>query len=101
MWWCISSIPKTASSTSWSSSGSGHPRCPSDRMEPVANERREAGERLLREANVLRIRKQYAEAEERCRAAVELLPDDVSALEMLGDLLYDKGSLEEARDHYQ
>ncbi len=61
----------------------------------------EQAERLLREANVLRLRKQYAEAETRCREALELVPDDVVGLELLGELLYDKGSLREASDLYQ
>lgn len=54
-------------------------------------------DRLLREANILRMRGQYAEAETRCRGALEREPEDLSAIEMLADLVYEKGSLEEAR----
>jgi tetratricopeptide (TPR) repeat protein len=58
-------------------------------------------ERLLREANVLRMRGQASEAEERCRAALERAPDDPTALEMLGDLLRGRGQLEEAAGLFQ
>jgi tetratricopeptide (TPR) repeat protein len=56
---------------------------------------------LLREANVLRMRGQAAEAEERCQAVLELAPEEPTALEMLGDLLRGRGNLEEATDHYR
>jgi tetratricopeptide (TPR) repeat protein len=58
-------------------------------------------EALVRDANLCRMRRQFVEAEERCRAALDLRPDDASALEMLGDLLAEKGSLQEAASTYQ
>lgn len=58
-------------------------------------------EALLREANVLRLRGQTAEAETRCQAALELAPEEPTALEMLGDLLRGRGKLEEAAALYQ
>jgi tetratricopeptide (TPR) repeat protein len=61
----------------------------------------EKADALLREANVLRLRGQTAEAEDRCRAALELVPDEATALEMLGDLLRGRGRLEEAADLYR
>jgi tetratricopeptide (TPR) repeat protein len=64
----------------------------------VPDEPREAAEQLLREAHLLRMRKQYAEAESRCRRALELVPDDLAALDMLAELEYGKGNLPEARD---
>jgi hypothetical protein len=60
----------------------------------------EKAEQLLREAHLLRMRGQVAAAEERCRGALELAPDDAAVQEMLADLLVEKGSLEEARDLY-
>lgn len=56
---------------------------------------------LLREANVLRLRGQLAEAEARCRAVLELAPADTNALEMLGDLQRGRGQLTEASELYQ
>jgi tetratricopeptide (TPR) repeat protein len=56
---------------------------------------------LLREANVLRLRGQFAEAEARCRAALELAPTDPTALEMMGDLERGRGQLAEAAKRYQ
>jgi len=56
---------------------------------------------LLREANILRLRGQAAEAEERCQAILERAPDDPTALEMLGDLLRGRGRLEEAAGLFQ
>jgi tetratricopeptide (TPR) repeat protein len=56
---------------------------------------------LLREANILRLRGQTLEAEERCRSALELKPGDATAHEMLGDLLRERGRLEEAAEEYQ
>jgi tetratricopeptide (TPR) repeat protein len=57
-------------------------------------------EQLLREAHLLRMRGQFAGAEERCRQALEVAPDDAAGQEMLADLLVEKGNLEEARDLY-
>lgn len=56
---------------------------------------------LLREANVLRMRSQPAEAEARCQAALALAPEEPTALEMLGDLQRGRGQLEEAARLYQ
>lgn len=56
---------------------------------------------LLREANILRMRGQAGEAEARCRAVLELEPEESSALEMLGDLLRERGRLEDATDYYR
>lgn len=64
----------------------------------MTEERREAAERLLLEANVLRLRRQFAEAETRCREALELSPEDLGGMEMLAELLHEKGDLTEARD---
>lgn len=56
---------------------------------------------LLREAHLLRMRSRYVEAEEKVREAATLAPDDPAALEMLGDLLAEKGTLGEAAEAYR
>jgi tetratricopeptide (TPR) repeat protein len=56
---------------------------------------------LLREANVFRLRGQAEEAEARCRAALELAPEDATALEMMGDLVRGRGQTEAAADFYK
>jgi tetratricopeptide (TPR) repeat protein len=58
-------------------------------------------ERLLREANVLRMRRQLDEAEAKCREALSLSPEDAGVLEMLGDLLRERDQLPEAAVHYR
>jgi tetratricopeptide (TPR) repeat protein len=58
-------------------------------------------ERLLRDAHIQRLRRQWSAAETLCRQALELAPDDVMGLEMLGDLLLDKGSTDDALDSYR
>jgi tetratricopeptide (TPR) repeat protein len=55
---------------------------------------------LLREAHLLRMRSRFVEAEEKVEEAVALAPGDPSALEMLGDLLAEKGALSEAAEAY-
>jgi tetratricopeptide (TPR) repeat protein len=62
---------------------------------------REKVDRLLREANVYRMRRQLEQAEEACRAVIELAPGDVGALEMLGDLLRERDKLTEAAEQYR
>lgn len=57
--------------------------------------------RLLREANVFRMRGQFEQAEERCRAALEVAPADSGVLEMLGDLLRDQEQVEKAAEQYR
>jgi len=58
-------------------------------------------EQLLRDAHIQRVRQQWAAAETLCRQALDLAPDDAMGLEMLGDLLAEKGSLGEALEAYQ
>src|SRR5438874_12093341 len=47
------------------------------------------------------MRRQFEQAEERCRAALVLSPDDPGTLEMIGDLLREQDKLSEAVDHYR
>lgn len=71
-------------------------------MEPQAgSEIQTRVEQLLRDAHIQRVRQQWAAAETLCRQALELAPKDVMGLEMLGDLLYEKGSLDEALERYR
>lgn len=58
-------------------------------------------DRLLTLANVQRLREQYTEAESTCRKALELVPDDVAAKEMLADLLLELGKKDEALAEYK
>ena len=58
-------------------------------------------EQLLRDAHIQRMRKQWATAETLCREALKLDPDDGMAREMLGDLLMEKGSVDEALETYR
>lgn len=68
---------------------------------PAATEVEARVEQLLRDAHLQRLRRHWAEAESLCREALELAPDDPMGLEMLGDLLADKGSLDEALEAYR
>lgn len=58
-------------------------------------------EQLLRDAYLLRMRQQWAASEELCRQALELSPEDVQGLELLGDLLTEKGSDAQALETYR
>lgn len=58
-------------------------------------------EPLLREAHLARRRENYREAEEKCRAALALVPKDAVALEMLGDLLQGVAKVDEALAVYR
>lgn len=58
-------------------------------------------EQLLRDAHIARMRRQWAEAETLCRRALDLSPDDGMGLEMLGDLLHEKGDLDGALERYR
>ncbi|MGC8835102.1 MAG: hypothetical protein ACP5R4_13735, partial [Armatimonadota bacterium] len=51
-------------------------------------------ERLLLEANLYRIRGNIALAEETCRKALNLKPQDPSLLEFLGDLQAARGEID-------
>jgi tetratricopeptide (TPR) repeat protein len=67
----------------------------------VTHESDVRAESMLREAHVLRMRGQFAEAETKVRAALEVHPESVTGLEMLGDLLAEKGAREEAAAQYR
>ncbi len=59
------------------------------------------GEVLLREAQMLRKREHYPEAESKCREALNLIPKDAAALEFLGDLLQGLARIDEALAVYK
>jgi tetratricopeptide (TPR) repeat protein len=67
----------------------------------VEGRNQEQVDRLLREANVFRMRRQFEQAEERCRAALELAPADSHVTEMLGDLLREQDQVEKAAEQYR
>ncbi len=58
-------------------------------------------EQLLREANLLRRREKYREAEAKCREALALVPKYAAALELLGDLLQGVARVDEALAAYK
>lgn len=58
-------------------------------------------DRLIALANLQRLRQQFIEAEDTCRRALEIAPNDVIIKEMLGDLLYERGKLEDALAEYK
>jgi len=60
-----------------------------------------AAEALLRDANMLRRREKFAEAEAKTREALELTPKNGSALEMLGDILQGVARVDEALAAYR
>jgi tetratricopeptide (TPR) repeat protein len=60
-----------------------------------------AAESLLRDANMLRRREKFVDAEAKCREALELTPKDGSALEMLGDVLQGVARIDEALAAYK
>ena len=60
-----------------------------------------AAEPLLRDANMLRRREKFAEAEAKCREALELTPKDGATLEMLGDILQGVARIDEALAAYK
>jgi len=70
-------------------------------MDPFAPQTQTRAEQLLRDAYIMRMRQQWAAAEELCRQALELTPEDVQGLELLGDLLMEKGSEAQALETYR
>jgi len=61
----------------------------------------EAVHKLLATANLFRMRGQYDEAQEKCSEALRLYPRNIEAMEMMGDLLYERGRLDEALHQYK
>jgi tetratricopeptide (TPR) repeat protein len=60
-----------------------------------------AAESLLRDASMLRRREKYADAEAKCREALELTPKDGGTLELLGDILQGVARIDEALAAYK
>jgi len=58
-------------------------------------------DQLLREAHIQKMRQQTVAAEDLCKKALELVPDDAMALEMLGDMLVERGKYEDALDAFR
>jgi tetratricopeptide (TPR) repeat protein len=60
-----------------------------------------ASEALLRDAAMLRRREKFGEAESKCREALDLVPKDAAALELLGDILQGVARIDEALAAYR
>lgn len=58
-------------------------------------------EQLLRDAYLMRMRQQWGASETLVREALDLSPEDTQGLELLGDLLTEKGSVDEALEIYR
>jgi tetratricopeptide (TPR) repeat protein len=58
-------------------------------------------EQRLRDAYLMRVRQQWGSAETLVREALKLAPEDIQGLELLGDLLSEKGSVDEALEVYR
>lgn len=56
---------------------------------------------LLAQANLLRVRGQWPEAVEACRAALRLAPDSAAAQSLLGDIYENQGELDDAAQWYR
>ncbi len=70
---------------------------PNQELDP----KREEVERLLRQAHLQKLRGQLTEASASVQQALELMPDDASVWEMLGDLRQQAGDLSGAHDAYK
>ncbi|MHB0999956.1 MAG: DUF5683 domain-containing protein [Armatimonadota bacterium] len=58
-------------------------------------------DRLLALANVQRLRSQFVDAEDTCRKALEIAPEDVQIREMLADILQERGMIDDALKEYK
>jgi len=67
----------------------------------LSDEQEREVERLIALANVQRLRGQFAEAEDSCRKALDITPEDVTVRELLADILHENGKLEAARSEYR
>jgi len=64
-------------------------------------QQRMEADRLLTAANVARRRGHFKEAEQHCREAIELVPQDAAALELYGDIFQSIGRVDDALFAYQ
>lgn len=62
---------------------------------------RAEADKLISQANVLRLRGQIAEALDMCEQAVKVDPECAAAWEMLGDMRQEAGRMEEAKSAYE
>lgn len=58
-------------------------------------------DRLIKQVNLHRMRSEYIEAEDVCRQALALDESRADVRELLGDVLYDRGQLEDAMQEYK
>ncbi|MBM3495762.1 MAG: tetratricopeptide repeat protein [Armatimonadetes bacterium] len=90
---CAATIPDDAQFCSACGTDVGSPK----RSEPVPADR----EISLAAANLLRLRKRFAEAEARCIEVLRADPNNVHGHSMLGDIYLDQGRRDDARQWYQ
>ena len=69
--------------------------------ESLSYEQAREVERLLKAANLHRVRGRLADAEDDCRQALSISPKDISIREMLGDVLCESGKLDAALSEYR
>ena len=69
--------------------------------EGLSYEQEREVERLLRTANLQRLRGQWIDAEDACREALSIAPKDADIREMLGDILHECGKLDMALAEYR
>lgn len=67
----------------------------------IENEQAQEVKGLLTQANLLRTRRQFVEAEDVCRKALDIAPEDPNVHEMLGDILHECGKLDLALSEYR
>ena len=70
-------------------------------LEGLSYEQEREIERLLALANLQRMRGQWTDAEDTCRKALSIAPEDVGIRERLGDILYECGKLDMALNEYR
>lgn len=68
-------------------------------MDPIEQE--QEVERFVALAHLQRMRGQIRDAEDTCRKALEMSPQDVKVREMLGDILHEEGKLDMALAEYR
>lgn len=74
---------------------------PGEKKGDLLDERRQEIERLLAEANLLKLRLRFEEAEALCRKILQIDPNCSEAHEILGDIHRSLGRLEEAMSEYK
>ncbi len=72
---------------------------PLEHADPTASDA--VVEQELAKANLLRVRKDFRNAEDQCLAVLRKLPNNVSANVLLGDICYERGDFHQAAEWYE